>query len=577
MTLGRSNEADIIVEDDSVSREHLKISQTKDHILIKDNNTTNGTFVKSKKINEAKIKIGESFIIGDLEFFLREGTVEEFQLSGAYHPIPDEPTKENQRKKRTAETDIVSNIYDTLLKHILLSGLKKQRFEELIAFLSKTLTDLAEFGNLYLISIREGEPFTYLSISKQKKSLDLSTIITRPDFFKEKILQKNFPQTKTPYYSYPTTVEGKDAALVYICNSPPGQDEPLLRKFLSGLSKEIELLSQVFSEKKKKTHTETKVVNTEDEIIAASKEMKDLINIAKKIAGSNIFILIQGESGTGKELFARLIHNYSKRNKNKFVAINCAAIPENLLESELFGHEKGAFTGAYEKKIGKLELASGGTLVFDEIGDMPLSLQSKLLRALQENEFYRLGGTAPINVDLRIISITNKDLKRLINDKKFREDLYFRLVHRTITIPPLRDRKEDITILINYFTDRFCMQQNKTIAGYSVKAFELLQKFNWRGNVRQLENEIKSLINLTANGEIINYDILSDELRSLGVPSNETADPKGQNFYIKPDRETILKLLEKNQWNKAKTARDLNITYQGLHKKLKRLGIKKKK
>ena len=189
--------------------------------------------------------------------------------------------------------------------------------------------------------------------------------------------------------------------------------------------------------------------------------MKELIQQAKKIASSDIFVLIQGESGTGKELFARLIHKYSRRSKKEFIAINCAAIPENLLESELFGHEKGSFTGAYTQKKGKLEVVSGGTLVLDEIGDMPVNLQSKLLRALQEKEFYRVGGTTSITVDLRIISITNKDLKQLITEGKFREDLFYRLVHRPITIPPLRERKEDISALINFFTLKFCQQGGK--------------------------------------------------------------------------------------------------------------------
>ncbi|MCP5053725.1 MAG: sigma-54 factor interaction domain-containing protein, partial [bacterium] len=184
------------------------------------------------------------------------------------------------------------------------------------------------------------------------------------------------------------------------------------------------------------------------DIIAENRQMKELIDQSKKIAASDIFVLIQGESGTGKEVFARLIHQCSPRSRGKYVAINCAAIPENLLESELFGHEKGAFTGAYAQKKGKLELASGGTLVLDEIGDMPLNLQSKLLRALQEREFYRLGGSTPIHVDLRLVSMTHQDIESLIAEGEFREDLFYRLVHRTISIPPLRERREDIPPLI---------------------------------------------------------------------------------------------------------------------------------
>jgi len=278
-------------------------------------------------------------------------------------------------------------------------------------------------------------------------------------------------------------------------------------------------------------------------------------------------------AGTGKELFARLIHKSSRRAKNNFVALNCAAIPEDLLESELFGHEKGAFTDAHTQKKGKLEIASHGTLVFDEIGDMPINLQSKLLRALQEKEFYRLGSTTPITVDLRIISMTNQDLKRLITDGKFREDLYYRLVHRIITIPPLRERKEDISALINFFTKKFCQENNKKINGYSIKAFEALQDYVWKGNVRQLENEIHSIVNLTDDGETVGYDILSDEIKANEGGVAAVDKPFPGKVDIETEKAYILKLLEKNNWNKSKTARDLNMTYRGLHKKMQRLGI----
>jgi two-component system response regulator HupR/HoxA len=204
-----------------------------------------------------------------------------------------------------------------------------------------------------------------------------------------------------------------------------------------------------------------------------------------------------------------------------------------------------------------------------------------MLRALQEKEFYRVGGASPITVDLRIISITNKDLKQLIAEGKFREDLYYRLVHRTITIPPLRERKEDISALINFFTFKFCSQGKKKINGYSIKAFEALQDYHWKGNVRQLENEIRSIVNLTDDGETVSYDILSEEIREnaggeiTGAAREALPDTKILHFKMDPESEKayILKLLEKNQWNKSQTARELNMTYRGLHKKMNRLGI----
>ncbi|MCK4765170.1 MAG: sigma-54-dependent Fis family transcriptional regulator, partial [Candidatus Aminicenantes bacterium] len=280
-----------------------------------------------------------------------------------------------------------------------------------------------------------------------------------------------------------------------------------------------------------------------------------------------------GESGTGKELVAHAIHELSPRHEGPFIAVDCSALLETLLESELFGHEKGAFTDAYTQKLGKLEIASGSTLILDEIGDMPLNLQAKLLRALQEKEFYRLGGNVSIKVDLRIISLTNQDTKKLIKEGKFREDLYFRLVHRIIMIPPLRERKEDISALISHFTKKFCVSSGKKIKGYTVKAYEVLKDYEWKGNVRQLENEINSIVNLTEDGEIINYDILSDEIKAGAREATQTLKISPIDRNEEDERGNILELLEKHGWNKSKTAREIGMTYRGLHKKMKRMGI----
>jgi Nif-specific regulatory protein len=302
--------------------------------------------------------------------------------------------------------------------------------------------------------------------------------------------------------------------------------------------------------------------------------MKDLIKQTQKIAGSDLFILIQGESGTGKELFAKLIHHYSKRRGHKFVAINCAAIPDSLLESELFGYERGAFTGAFRNTQGKLELASGGTLVLDEIGNMPLSLQAKLLRALQEYEFYRLGGSIPIKVDLRIISLTNLDTDLILGEHKIREDLYYRLAHHVVSIPPLRERKEDISPLITHFTQLYSKKAEKKIGSFSLSAYEILKEYHWPGNIRQLENEINRLVNLCDDGDAIRDDLISASIRTRieMKPDYDMSFPGQKN---KSEKEQLLDLLKKNNWHKSQTARQMNMTYQGLHKKMMRLGIKR--
>jgi transcriptional regulator with PAS, ATPase and Fis domain len=454
---------------------------------------------------------------------------------------------------------------------------------------------MTDLGSLFIISKQANSDDFDILLSVKNECIDIDSlkdIVNEvPGIFSEKIISQPLKgylpgdveeQKETDasirIFAYPLSSDDHNATLLFIQDRYRKKEEEKLTSFLSSLSVEIDLLSQLLSSKVKPVKGQTKRLSSEPvDIIAENKQMRELIEQAKKIAASDIFVLIQGESGTGKELFARLIHKYSGRAKNKYVAINCAAIPENLLESELFGHEKGAFTGAYTQKKGKLELASGGTLVLDEIGDMPLNLQAKLLRALQEKEFYRLGGATPIYVDLRIISITNRDLEQLITQDQFREDLFYRLVHRSIVIPPLRERKEDIPALINFFTMKFCQQTNKNINGYAVKAFKTLQAHPWKGNIRQLENEIRSIVNLTDDGESVSYEILSDRVKKNTMDHETLTEMITMPGKMDPEMEKtyIIKLLEKNGWNKSKTAREMNMTYMGLHKKMKKMGLSK--
>ena len=588
ITIGRNADNDLVIREDFISRNHVRITGCEDAITVKDLGSTNGINVHGEKVKEALIKIGESFILGKMEFFLKKGSLDEFKLAKELIPIFDTIGSENEKKSDNARTRYIEDIYSETLKVVMQVGLKKNDFNEFMLDLGNHLSNLADFGSLFIISKQEETFDILLSVKNEILNMDLlkKIVETNPGIFTEKIVSRPIQVTTGSLYSSPLNIGNKNTALIFLLETRLKKKELMLNEFLSSLVMEIELLAQLLTGKARPGQKDGKqepdrLPSGDDDIVAESSCMKELIKQAKKIAGGDIFVLIQGESGTGKELFARLIHKYSGRDREKFIAINCAAIPENLLESELFGHEKGAFTDAYAQKKGKLEIASGGTLVLDEIGDMPVNLQSKMLRALQEKEFYRVGGAAPITVDLRIISITNKDLKQLIAEGKFREDLYYRLVHRTITIPPLRERKEDISALINFFTYKFCGQGKKKINGYSIKAFEALQDYHWKGNVRQLENEIRSIVNLTDDGETVGYDILSEEIREnageepAGAAREVLPDTRILHFKMDPESEKayILKLLEKNQWNKSQTAREMRMTYRGLHKKMNRLGI----
>ena len=238
------------------------------------------------------------------------------------------------------------------------------------------------------------------------------------------------------------------------------------------------------------------------EIVGQDAALKQVLSMLRRAADSDATVLLGGESGTGKELFARALHAFSGRADGPFVAINCAAIPEALLESELFGHEKGAFTGAVARKPGKFEVAHRGTLFLDEIGDLPLPLQAKILRAIEERRFDRVGGTTPLQVDVRLVAATNKDLRAEVAAKQFREDLYFRLSVFPITIPPLRERRADIPILARYFIDRFCKDLKKPALDLSPQSWEALQQYPWPGNVRELQNCIERAVILCETAEV---------------------------------------------------------------------------
>jgi len=604
ITIGRSVDNHLIIKEDFISRNHVKIHCREDEIVVEDLGSTNGINVAGEKVKHAYIKIGESFILGKMEFFLKKGSLDEFKLAEELIPIFDTIGVDNEKKFDNIVTRYIEDVYTETLKAVMQIGLKKNDFRDFLLDLPTHLSNLTDFGSIFIVSRQEERYDVLLSVKSEAIPAELLKRIVEstPIIFKEKTHFRTLSENGGAginVYSFPLKIDTEDTpsnetALIFISHLQLKKEEAKLEDFLSAFATELELLTQLLSGKEKEKATSLKSRQSlqqsqiQDEIVAEDPLMKELIKQAKKIANSDIFVLIQGESGTGKELFARLIHKHSKRYKKAFIAINCAAIPETLLESELFGHEKGAFTGAYAQKKGKLEVASGGTLVLDEIGDMPVNLQSKLLRALQEKEFYRVGSTTPITVDLRIISMSNKDLKQLIAEDKFREDLYYRLVHRILVIPPLRERKEDISALINFFTLKFCQQNNKKINGYSVKAFETLQNYHWKGNVRQLENEIRSIVNLTDDGETVGYDILSEEIKDDKNDQSTTRIPvekqtQTQEFHWMPgkiDPETeknmIIKLLEKNNWNKSQTARELNMTYRGLHKKMQRLGIQKK-
>jgi two-component system response regulator AtoC len=304
-----------------------------------------------------------------------------------------------------------------------------------------------------------------------------------------------------------------------------------------------------------------------DSFIAESKKMKDILGLISRVAKSDSSILIYGESGTGKEIVARLIHKASARKSCRFIPISCAALPETLLESELFGYERGAFSGAEKRKIGKFELAHKGTLFLDEIGDLSLSTQVKLLRVLQEFTFERLGSNTPIKVDVRLITATNQDLKSKIAEGKFREDLYYRLNVIAVGLPPLRDRKIDIKLLAEHFVKRFSQQSSKSCRGITKEALDKLLRYDWPGNIRELENVIERAVVL-CRGDLIT---------SKDLPLHSETDKKiyDAESLQQVEREHISMMLKKTDWNLSEAARRLGVHRNTLRMKIKEYHLKK--
>ena len=310
-------------------------------------------------------------------------------------------------------------------------------------------------------------------------------------------------------------------------------------------------------------------------IIGKNEKMVEICRLIEKVAASDASVLLSGESGTGKELFARAIHTLSLRKDRPYIAINCAAIPRELLENELFGSEKGAFTGAHARKMGKFEIAHSGTVFLDEIGDMDISLQAKLLRVLQQKNFERLGGTKTVDVDVRVIAATNMDLNELIRAKKFREDLYYRLSVFPIQIPALRERHDDIRELTEFFIDKYCREMRKPLKSLSRDAIGILEKYHWPGNVRELQNTIERAV-ILSEGKKVTPEHLAIRLRRTGeIQLREGAGLKelGAHAQRVAERAAIIRILKQVRNNKRKAAKILKIDYTTLFDKIKKYDI----
>jgi two-component system NtrC family response regulator len=376
----------------------------------------------------------------------------------------------------------------------------------------------------------------------------------------------------TAYATVGTAVAAmKEGAYDYL-TKPIELDELLL--LIQRVGREIGL-SRENRELKEQLREKFKV----DFIVSISRRMEEALNLVKRVAQSPATVLILGESGTGKELIARAIHYSSLRKEKPFVKVNCAALPENLLESELFGHEKGAFTGAVGRRVGRFEQADQGTIFLDEIGDLSPALQSKLLRILQEKEFERVGSSQTIKVDVRFISATNRNLEEAIQKGTFREDLYYRFNVVTITLPPLRERKEDIPPLVEHFLKKYSRENNKAVVSVTKEAKDLLMNYNYPGNIRELENIIERAVVLCRGDTITKQDLPLNLQESEVEESLERARKSGRNLpetLEEIERHRIAQALQKSGGVQTKAAEELGISERVLRYKMKKYKISEK-
>lgn len=563
--LGRSSGNDMNINESFISQKHARIEVYKKHIKIEDLGSKNGIFIETERINKARIEINKSFRIGHSVFFLKEGSSGDFDLSSeVYTGIKDKIRIDLSKRDKTH--DAINLLYTEPMIEMLQIGYNLEELGDIFKPAKELFDNSLKTGCLVLIS-NENESNIIDSEWNYDKDLypAIFDILQIDDIFQNPQLNQKI-QDKFVFCSFPFILNTKMRLLIYLLESDSSLPEDKV-KFLINLSVEISVIDSLIEQISISPKEEGRDI---PDIITKNQILLNMLSKSKKIAVTDLFVIIQGETGTGKELIARFIHSNSKKHKKQFIALNCAAIPENLMEDELFGHEKGAFTDAREQKKGKLELSSGGTLVLDEIGDMPLSLQKKLLRAIQEEQFYRIGGNIPIKVDLRIICLTHKNISNMVTEKIFREDLFYRLNHVSLNLIPLRERKDDILPLINYFVKIFSERNNIMIKGFTREAIKALEMYDWPGNIRELRNEINKLISLSENDDIVDLSNLKDEIiKKAGTPGRKKNAIDGNT-----EKEMIMGLLNKHKWNKTLVAADMRISRTALYEKLKKFEIK---
>jgi len=593
IVIGRETAANLCIADASVSRRHSKIEKKENGFVITDLESLNGTFVNDLPVKSRLLEHGDTVRIGDSQFLFL-----------------------------THDGDVMSKSSDVKLDeaHVLSGSTVQFRFDHAVNLMARDLSALmkvsttinsirglddllerllellfevvpAERGAILLTSEGSFETSLVFGLHRlygKNQAVNVSRTIVQQVLRDGVALLANDGAAKSTHASDSLALtrahsvmcvplinlDRKLGALYLDTTSPRDQfnrDHMQLVAAIAGIAAVAIENARQFEWLATEHERLLSDVNIEHNMIGESAAMQRVYHFISKVAPTDATVLISGESGTGKELAARAIHRNSKRSQKPFMAVNCAALNESLLESELFGHEKGSFTGALAQKKGRLEIADGGTIFLDEIGELTPPLQVKLLRVLQEREFERVGGTVTINVDLRVIAATNKNLEEAIEAEEFRQDLYYRLNVVSLEMPALRDRREDIMLLANYFADKYGARCNKKLKGFSPETRNCLMAYDWPGNVRELENTIERAVVLGTTEWI-----LPEDLPEALLETKVTAEGSATTYHeavVQNKKQIILRAIEQANNNHAEAARLLGIHPNYLQRLIRNLNL----
>ena len=591
LVIGRETAAHLCIADASVSRRHSKIEKQDDSFVITDLESLNGTFVNDVPVRSRVLEHGDRVRIGDslFLFLTHEGDsslskssdvrMDEAQVvSGSTVQIRFDHAIYLMGRDLSALMKVSTVINSIRGLDDLLEGLLKLLFEVVPAQRGAILlTNEGSFETNLVFGLHrshgKNRAVTVSSTIAQQVLRDGVALLANDGVCEWTQASDSLISTGAhSVMCVPLLLPDRKLGVLYLDTTLErdqfNNDHLKLVAAISSIAAVAIENARRFEWLVTENQRLQSDVNIEHNMIGESEAMQRVYHFISKVAPTDATVLISGESGTGKELAARAIHRNSKRAQKSFMAVNCAALNESLLESELFGHEKGSFTGAFAQKKGRLEIADGGTVFLDEIGELTPALQVKLLRVLQEREFERVGGTVTIKVDLRVIAATNKNLEEAIEAGEFRQDLYYRLNVVSLEMPPLRDRREDIMLLANYFADKYGTQCNRKLKGFSPEARNWLTSYDWPGNVRELENAIERAVVLGTTDLILAEDLPEALLEREGA-----APAAYHNAVAQTKRQIILNAMDQAAGNFAEAAKLLGVHPNYLHRLVRNLNL----